>query len=91
MAPGDFPAELGDHAEREGRRLASVLNPTKDWRPDWGDDLNILDARGDIAAGLKPRCNGIYLFAVPPQHNAGVVARFAPPGRYAITGWFRDF
>ncbi|WP_156256085.1 2OG-Fe(II) oxygenase [Sandarakinorhabdus oryzae] len=89
--PGHFLTEHDDHVEKEGRRLAYVLNLTKDWRADWGGYLNILDARGDIVAGLKPRFNCLNLFTVPLQHNVGVVAQFAPIGRYAITGWFRDF
>jgi Rps23 Pro-64 3,4-dihydroxylase Tpa1-like proline 4-hydroxylase len=88
--PGHFLTEHDDFVASEGRRLAYVLNMTRDWRPDWGGYLNILDARGDIVAGLMPRFNCLNLFTVPLRHNVGMVPQFAPLGRYAITGWFRD-
>jgi Rps23 Pro-64 3,4-dihydroxylase Tpa1-like proline 4-hydroxylase len=89
-AGGHFLTEHDDLVESEGRRLAYVLNMTRDWKPDWGGYLNILDAEGDIEAGFMPRFNTMNLFLVPLRHHVSVVAPFAPVGRYAITGWFRD-
>jgi Rps23 Pro-64 3,4-dihydroxylase Tpa1-like proline 4-hydroxylase len=89
-AGGHFLTDHDDHMETEGRRLAYVLNLARDWRPDWGGYLNILDAAGNIVAGFMPRFNTLNLFLVPLRHQVSLVAPFAPVGRYAITGWFRD-
>lgn len=89
-ARGHFLTDHDDLVEGEGRRLAYVLNMTRDWKPDWGGYLNILDDRGDVRAGFMPRFNTMNLFLVPLRHHVSAVAQFAPVGRYAITGWFRD-
>jgi Rps23 Pro-64 3,4-dihydroxylase Tpa1-like proline 4-hydroxylase len=89
-APGHFLTEHDDLGEAEGRRLAYVLNFARDWRPDWGGYLNILDDAGNIVAGFMPRFNCLNLFLVPLRHNVSLVAPFAPVGRLAITGWFRN-
>ena len=89
-AGGHFLTEHDDLVESEGRRLAYVLNLARDWRPDWGGYLNILDDAGNIVAGFMPRFNCLNLFTVPLRHNVSLVAPFAPVGRLAITGWFRN-
>jgi Rps23 Pro-64 3,4-dihydroxylase Tpa1-like proline 4-hydroxylase len=89
-ARGHFLTDHDDLVESEGRRLAYVLNMTRDWKPDWGGYLNILDERGDVRAGFMPRFNTMNMFLVPMRHHVSGVAQFAPVGRYAITGWFRD-
>lgn len=89
-AGGHFLTEHDDLLASEGRRLAYVLNLARGWRPDWGGYLNILDAAGNIIAGFMPRFNTLNLFLVPLRHQVSLVAPFAPVGRYAITGWFRD-
>ena len=89
-AGGHFLTEHDDLVESEGRRLAYVLNLAKDWKPDWGGYLNILDEQGNIVAGFMPRFNTLNLFLVPLRHNVSLVAPFAPVGRVAITGWFRN-
>lgn len=89
-AGGHFLTEHDDLVASEGRRLAYVLNMARDWRPDWGGYLNILDEKGDIVAGFMPRFNTLNLFLVPLRHQVSLVAPFAPLGRLAITGWFRN-
>jgi Rps23 Pro-64 3,4-dihydroxylase Tpa1-like proline 4-hydroxylase len=89
-AGGHFLTDHDDLVESQGRRLAYVLNLTKDWKPDWGGYLNILDETGNIVAGFMPRFNTLNLFLVPLRHHVSLVAPFAPVGRVAITGWFRN-
>jgi Rps23 Pro-64 3,4-dihydroxylase Tpa1-like proline 4-hydroxylase len=86
---GHFLTEHDDLVTSQGRRLAYVLNLARDWRPDWGGYLNILDDKGNIVAGFMPRFNCLNLFLVPLRHQVSLVAPFAPLGRLAITGWFR--
>lgn len=85
---------LGLHSDlqvEEGWRIAYVLNMTvDDWKPDWGGYLQFFDDEGDIAQGYRPRFNCLNLFQVPQPHAVAYVTPFAPIGRYAISGWFRD-
>ena len=89
--PTHFLAQHDDSHVAEGRRIAYVLNfCAQEWRPDWGGYLMFYDKDGDVVAGFKPRFNSLNLFAVPQKHNVTYVPPFAPVGRFAITGWFRD-
>lgn len=75
----------------EGWKVAYVLNMTVDgWRPDWGGYLLFYDDDGDVIEGFMPRFNTLNLFAVPQHHSVTFVPPFAPQGRVAISGWFRD-
>lgn len=90
--PGHFLAMHDDSHVMEGWRVAYVLNlAIDDWRPEWGGYLQFYDDDGDVIAGFRPRFNALNLFAVPQKHNVTYVPPFAPVGRYAITGWFRDW
>jgi SM-20-related protein len=89
--PGHFLTQHNDSHMAEGWRIAYVLNFTLEpWRPDWGGYLLFYDDEGDVIAGYRPRFNALNLFAVPQLHAVTYVPPFAPPGRYALTGWFRD-
>jgi hypothetical protein len=89
-APGHFLTTHDDSHVAEGRRVAYVLGLATEWRPDWGGYLLFHDADGDIVVGYKPRFNALNLFTVPQRHSVSYVPPFAPVGRLAITGWFRD-
>ncbi len=86
-----FLSHHTDSHVAEGWRVAYVMNFTVDeWKPDWGGYLNFFDEDGDIVQGFKPRFNALNLFRVPQAHGVSFVPPFAPIGRFAITGWFRD-
>lgn len=90
-APNQFLALHDDSHVAEGWRVAYVLNMcAEDWRPEWGGYLNFYDDDGDVTCGLRPRFNALNIFAVPQKHNVTYVPPFAPVGRFAITGWFRN-
>ena len=90
-APGHFLGRHIDSHVAEGWRVAYVMNfSTDEWKPDWGGYLNFFDDEGDILAGYRPRFNALNMFTVPRPHAVAYVPPFAPVGRYAITGWFRD-
>jgi SM-20-related protein len=89
--PNHFLALHDDSHVAEDWRIAYVMNfCAEDWRPNWGGYLLFYDEEGDVVAGFKPRFNALNLFAVPQKHNVSYVPPFAPVGRFAITGWFRD-
>jgi Rps23 Pro-64 3,4-dihydroxylase Tpa1-like proline 4-hydroxylase len=90
-APNHFLAVHDDSDVAEGRQVAYVMNfCAEDWRPDWGGYLMFYDEDGDAVAGFRPRFNALNMFRVPQKHNVTYVPPFAPAGRFAITGWFRD-
>ena len=90
-APNHFLATHDDSHVAEGWRVAYVMNfCADDWRPDWGGYLMFYDEDGDAVAGFRPRFNALNMFRVPQKHNVTYVPPFAPAGRFAITGWFRD-
>jgi SM-20-related protein len=89
--PHHFLALHDDSHVAEGRQVAYVMNfCAEDWRPDWGGYLLFYDDEGDVVAGFRPRFNTLNMFRVPQKHNVAYVPPFAPIGRFAITGWFRD-
>lgn len=90
--PQNFLALHDDSHVAEGWQVAYVMNfcAVDDWRPDWGGYLMFYDDAGDAIAGFKPRFNALNMFKVPQSHNVTYVPPFAPVGRFAITGWFRD-
>jgi Rps23 Pro-64 3,4-dihydroxylase Tpa1-like proline 4-hydroxylase len=90
FAPGQFLGFHDDGHVKGDVVVAYVMNFCKEWRPDWGGYLNFFDGDGDIVAGFKPRFNALNLFKVPHAHAVSYVPPFAPLGRFAITGWFRD-
>jgi Rps23 Pro-64 3,4-dihydroxylase Tpa1-like proline 4-hydroxylase len=90
--PGHFLTQHDDAGTgTEGRRVAYVLNLTRDWRPDWGGLLHFLSPDGSqVQDAWVPRYNSLALFRVPVLHAVSYVSPFAQRARFAITGWFRD-
>lgn len=86
--PGHFLMPHDDQDVQEGRRFAFVMNLTRDWRPDWGGQLQFLDAEGGISETFLPRWNTLSLFRVPQGHQVTLVAPWAAHPRHAITGWW---
>lgn len=90
-APGHFLSLHVDSHVGEGWRVAYVLSFCREeWKPDWGGYLNFYDDDGDVVAGYRPRFNALNMFTVPRAHAVTYVPPFAPVGRFAVTGWFRD-
>lgn len=91
FAPNHFLGLHTDAHRGQGWRVAYVLNfAPDDWSPDWGGYLQFFDEDGNIICGWRPRFNVLNLMAVPCAHSVSYVPPFAPNGRAAITGWFRD-
>jgi SM-20-related protein len=86
-APGSFLRMHDDRVEVEDRRIAYVLNLTRDWRADWGGLLHFCDERLDVVETFVPHFNSLSLFTVPQNHFVSYVAPFAQGERQAITGW----
>lgn len=86
--PGQYLMPHNDMNIDEGRRYAFVINLGRAWRPDWGGQLQFLDADGLVLETFLPRWNSLSLFRVPQMHQVTLVAPWAASPRYAITGWW---
>lgn len=85
--PGSFLKKHNDLNEQGNRRIAYVLNLTRDWQADWGGMLQFLDETGHVEETHFPTFNSLTLFEVPMWHNVSYVVPYAKNARYAITGW----
>ncbi len=79
-----------DEDQEHGRRVAYVLNMTKNWDPNWGGFLQFFQGDMNVTESFKPTFNALNLFTVPQGHSVSFVAPFCPGERLSITGWFRD-
>jgi len=84
---GNFLVIHDDHVDLEDRRLAYVINLTRQWRADWGGLLHFLGPDGSVIETYFPHFNSLSLFRVPQKHFVSYVAPFAQGERTAITGW----
>lgn len=84
---GSFLLAHDDHVDVENRRLAYVINLTRQWRPDWGGLLNFSEPDGSVSDSFFPHFNSLSLFLVPQTHFVSYVPPFAQGERNAITGW----
>jgi SM-20-related protein len=86
--PGQYLMPHEDLEVNEGRRYAFVINLSRDWRPDWGGQLQFLAADNGVTETFLPRWNSLSLFRVPQRHQVTLVSPWAAQPRHAITGWW---
>jgi Rps23 Pro-64 3,4-dihydroxylase Tpa1-like proline 4-hydroxylase len=84
---GNFLVAHDDHVDAENRRLAYVINLTRQWRPDWGGLLHFSGNDKSVVDTFYPHFNSLALFTVPQTHFVSYVPPFADGERNAITGW----
>ena len=73
------------------RRVAFVLNMTKDWLIHWGGNLVILNEECDeVIETHIPKFNSLVLFDVPLKHAVLPVSCNCQSERFAITGWYQN-
>lgn len=86
--PGHFLTPHDDVHEHEGREVAWILNLTREWQPEWGGLLHVMDdARRKVTHTFVPAYNSMVLFYPPRWHFVSQVANFARLPRYTLTGW----
>lgn len=90
FSAGHFLNCHNDDVKGKNRVAAFVINLTKDWRPDWGGALHILNKELEIEKSFIPSFNEVNIFKVPVDHFVGIVAPFTSASRLSITGWFRS-
>ncbi len=87
---GNFLTRHNDFEPVTSRRVAYVMNFSKDWNSDWGGYLQFYDKDGNIEEGFMPRFNSLNLFQTPMDHSVSYVPPFCDGKRLGITGWFRN-
>jgi SM-20-related protein len=86
--PGHFLTPHDDSHNTEGREVAYILNLSKNWRPEWGGLLHLMDSeQKHITHTFIPAFNSMIMFYPPRWHFVSQVANFARQPRYTITGW----
>jgi len=88
--PGHYLMPHDDTDIAEGRCFAFVIQLTRDWRPDWGGQLQFLSNDGDVLDTFRPLWNSLCVFRVPQRHQVTLVAPWAARPRHAIAGWWRQ-
>lgn len=86
---GHFLTEHDDEADGKQRIAAYVLGMTPNWRPDFGGQLQFLDAHGGVDEAFVPGFNTLYVFSVPQLHHVSMLASFVDASRLSVTGWLR--
>lgn len=83
---GDF---LSSHHDKE-RGIAFVWNLTKDWKPEYGGNLSLIDPQTKNIKTIIPTFNTLSIFNLQEEvtHWVSEVSSIAPKERIAITGWF---
>jgi SM-20-related protein len=85
---GHFLTLHDDVVEAEGREIAYVMNLSREWRPEWGGLLHIVDAgQREVVKTFTPEFNSMVLFRPPRWHFVSQVASYAAQPRYTLTGW----
>jgi SM-20-related protein len=87
---GHFLTRHVDHGVENERRCAYTFGFTRNWQPDWGGLLMLIDEELDITRAFLPRFNTLSLFNGRALHAVSPVSPFAGDARFQITGWLRD-
>lgn len=85
--PGHYLTQHNDENVEEGRLYAYVIGLSKNWNPDWGGLLHILNEKGKIIKTMIPEYNSLSIFKVPQNHFVSMVTPNAQQQRLGITGW----
>ncbi|MEA1941869.1 MAG: 2OG-Fe(II) oxygenase family protein [Pseudomonadota bacterium] len=89
-ARGHFLTRHIDEGHDKERVAAYTLGFTRNWQPDWGGLLMLLDDELDITRAFLPRFNVLSIFDGRRIHAVSAVSPFAGGARHQITGWFRN-
>jgi SM-20-related protein len=87
FTPACFLKLHEDVSPKDPRFAAYVFNFTRDWIPDWGGHLHILDKKLRNIDVFEPKFNSLILFKVPRIHFVSQVSNYALGARLTATGW----
>ena len=87
FTPACFLKRHQDITDKEQRIAAYVFGFTRDWDPDWGGHLHVLDNNLKNLDVFEPSFNTLTIFKVPRIHFVSQVSNYARGARYTATGW----
>ena len=87
--PGDFFGAIR-HGRTPQTKIGFELGLTRGYRPDFGGQFLIHDAKGDIEKGFVPGYNDLILFKPDKIRSIASVAPYANAPRFAISGWLGE-
>lgn len=76
-----------DELKGGNRKLAYVLQLSRNWQKDYGGNLELLDENGKVKEIVVPQFNSLVVFKVPQDHRVSKVVHEGPEKRLAIHGW----
>lgn len=84
---------LSPHHDHEKGKIATVLNLSKDWKPEWGGCLHFMeDDYKTVTKIVQPSFNKLSLFDVPTSNGIPHYVSHVTPGckfgRISFTGWY---
>ena len=87
---GHFLTRHVDEGHDQERVAAYTFGFTRNWQPDWGGLLMLIEEGMDVSRAFLPRFNMLSIFDGRRLHAVSPVSPFAGDARYQITGWFRN-
>lgn len=84
---------LAPHHDHEKGKIATVLNLSKNWKPEWGGCLHFMDENYEnVVRHVQPSFNKLSVFDIPSSngipHYVSHVVPGCPHGRISFTGWY---
>jgi len=80
---GRIHRDMSNAAEPERHRTALVYC-NGEWDPNWAGETLVLDAQGEITAGVMPRPGRVMKIAGDPPHVGRSVSRICPTDRRVL-------
>ena len=84
---------LSPHHDKSKGKIGFVLNLSKNWKPEYGGNLNITDESGfNVIKTITPKFNNLVIFDIPNYngipHFVSHINSNIKKNRLSITGWF---
>jgi SM-20-related protein len=87
-SPGSFLMDHDDSLRTQNRRCAYVIHLAREWRPEWGGEMELLSPDGQtVVRRMTPEFNRLVLIRTPQLHRVTMVSEAAKEKRYALHGW----
>jgi len=84
---------LSPHHDKAKGKIGFVFNLSKDWKPQYGGNLNITDESGfHVIKTITPKFNNLVIFDIPNYNGIPHFVSHINPKvkkkRISVTGWF---
>jgi SM-20-related protein len=85
---------LSPHHDKAKGKIGFVFNLAKNWKPEYGGNLNITDETGfQVIKTITPKFNNLVIFDIPNYNGIPHFVSHVNPQikkkRISVTGWFQ--